>query len=271
MTVKYLEEPRRGQSYSRNTGLANAGGDIIIFTDDDLTFPTNWVVNLIEPILADRADAVAGIARMAPDLERSWMTYYHKVYYAQILEDQGDLLTFVGANMAFHRRVLEAVPEFDVSLGPGALGFCDDLLFGAMIKAAGFRLVFNPNAEITHHFDASRLTREALLKHAEQLGRSCGYTAYHWQHQEISAPFLRRLRKAMQIAIRRARNANHSPTEEGCDEAELFDINGWAYVDQYIKEQANPPKYQRPDLDRPKRNPVTALISDIMNRVPSKS
>jgi len=266
MSVHYVQEAKRGLSNARNTGIANSTGEILIFTDDDLRFPANWVQALIEPITTNSADAVAGTVRMADHLRRDWMTTYHRICFAEMLEPLGGSFELVGANMAFHRRVLNRVPEFDVELGAGALGFCEESFFSVRLRDAGYRVVMNTNAELTHHFDPSRLLRSSMLKHSEQLGRSCAFVDYHWGHSNLSAPYLRRLRKSIQIGLRRLRRGKPSPMEEGCEEEALFEVKGWGFADQYIKESSRPHKYQRPDSKSNGRVGLGTVVTDILTR-----
>jgi glycosyltransferase involved in cell wall biosynthesis len=247
--VTYLQEPKKGKSRGLNSGLKHAQGDVIVFTDDDLRFPVDWITKLIQPILEGSADAVAGAVRLSPDLERPWMTPFHRAYFAEILEVEPGAFAMVGANMAFHRRVLNDVPEFDVALGPGAYGFGDDNLFSYMVEEAGYRLVFNPESPVIHCFDPNRLTRSSLMKHAEQLGRSHGYLAHHWHSSPLTLPHIRRFRKAFLVNVRRVLEASKSHAVEGCAQAELQEISEWAYFDQYIRESRNPRKYARPKAD----------------------
>src|SRR5256885_122646 len=72
--LRYLHEPKPGQSNARNSGLANTTGEVILFTDDDVRVSANWIEGMAEPILARKADAVAGGVRIAKELERGWMT-----------------------------------------------------------------------------------------------------------------------------------------------------------------------------------------------------
>jgi len=45
----------------------------LLFSDDAVRFPPDWIVPRIAPIVAGRADAVAGGVRLAPPLLRPWM------------------------------------------------------------------------------------------------------------------------------------------------------------------------------------------------------
>lgn len=41
--LKYIQESRQGDVYARHTGVSNADGDILFFTDDDALFDKNWL------------------------------------------------------------------------------------------------------------------------------------------------------------------------------------------------------------------------------------
>src|SRR5579862_5854161 len=43
---RYLFEPCQGKSYALNAGISNSMGNILVFTDDDVTFEPTWLWNL---------------------------------------------------------------------------------------------------------------------------------------------------------------------------------------------------------------------------------
>ena len=43
---RYLFEPQQGKSYALNAGVREARGDVLAFTDDDVTFEPMWLQNL---------------------------------------------------------------------------------------------------------------------------------------------------------------------------------------------------------------------------------
>ncbi|MGB0049836.1 MAG: glycosyltransferase family A protein, partial [Terriglobales bacterium] len=43
---RYVFEPRPGKSFALNTGVREAHGDVLAFTDDDVTVEATWMQNL---------------------------------------------------------------------------------------------------------------------------------------------------------------------------------------------------------------------------------
>ena len=187
---RYVYEPRLGQSCARNTGLAAAHGEVLLWTDDDVRPGRTWIEALCQPILNDRADAVAGRVMLPDYLDYPWLQPWHRVCLAVDNSARGDF-ALIGANMAFSRRVLEKVPAFDLELGAGALGFCDDTLFSLQLRSAGFRLAAaDDDSTAVHHCDAYRLTRGGLADVLMRQGRSQAYVDYHWRHRSVWFPTL---------------------------------------------------------------------------------
>src|SRR5262249_44378174 len=146
-----------------NTALAASAADIVLFTDDDVLVPPGWIAGMCAPILAGRADAVAGGVRIAAPLNRPWMEPFHRAILASSeLAEPSAPRALTGANMAVARRVFERVPQFDPELGPGALGGWGDTLFSYQLVKAGFRLVAAFDVVADHQPDPDRLSRAAF-------------------------------------------------------------------------------------------------------------
>lgn len=188
--VRYLREPARGLARARNTGLAAARGDVLVFTDDDVRPEREWLTRLTAPILSGEAEAVAGGVRLAPHLARPWMSAYHRAWLAGTDDlDPQHPSRMVGANMAIARTVLTRVPSFDPELGSGALGCGEDTLFALQVREAGFRIAAALDAAVEHHFEESRLRRTRWLAAARRMGRSDAYLAYHWEGADWLRPW----------------------------------------------------------------------------------
>lgn len=246
MEVRYLREKRRGQCYARNTGIAAARGKVILFTDDDVRPPREWIAGMSGPILDGTADAVAGGVRIAPHLERPWMTTQHRAWLAGTDDlDPAAPTRMVGANMAFGRHVLARVPAFDVELGPGALGFCDETLFSRQLRQAGYTIAGALDVAVEHHFDPARLSRSAFQSMADKQGRSLAYFAYHWEHMTMTVPRLRleyaRAKSACHGRLARGRQGEM----EGMTSSEMARFQRIAFVKQYLAERRRPHQYEK--------------------------
>ncbi len=243
--VRYIAEPRRGQARARNSGISASRGDIILFTDDDVHPPAEWLDAMCRPIATGAAHAVAGGVRIALGLERDWMGPLHRAWLAENTGPPASAGGFemVGANMAFSREVLERVPEFDPNLGPGALGFGDDAHFSRALKAAGYRLAFVPTY-VEHHFEESRLTRESFIAAAIGRGRSAAYLAHHWEHRAISFPRLRLAKHRANLNFERRRRGG-VPEREGMQSWEMHALWSVSFFQQFLVERVKPRRYPR--------------------------
>lgn len=244
--VGYLYEPRRGLSFARNAALASARGSVMLWTDDDVRPSRNWVEGMCAPLLSGEAHAVAGGVRLAPSLERPWMSCLHRAWLAatEYLEAHGPR-RMVGANMAFSRDVLRQVPSFDTELGAGALGFHEETLFSFQLKRAGFSLMSAFDVVVEHHFDKSRLLRESFLGCAERLGRSDAYWAYHWEHEDVEEPDLRLESSRHRLSDWRRRHKKKYAGREGVAEREMALTHEVYFYEQYLVEKGRPRNYDR--------------------------
>ena len=186
--VKYIGEPRVGKSHAYNTGISAAVGNVLLFTDDDVRVPANWIEGMCRPILLGGADAVAGGVVFPSHIDhllkmsllkdrRGWVASTHEI-------DPNRPAYMVGANMAFHRRVLDKIPGFETELGPGGLGNFEDLMFSWQLLAAGYKLVGALDVVVEHHFDLTRLANDKVIDLARKMGRSHAFVFHHWEHQK---------------------------------------------------------------------------------------
>jgi glycosyltransferase involved in cell wall biosynthesis len=205
LPIRYVHEPSKGKGYAYNTGMADARGDIFLFTDDDVRVPTNWIEGMCRPIARGDTDATTGEVHIAPHLLRPWMTPAHRGFLLDIrdMSEQHKRSPFlIGANMAFTSRVLEKLDGFEPALGPGGTGFMDETLLYLQMLEAGYRLSFVAGIPVEHHFDPKRLTRESQLESAKAHGRSSAWVMHHWSHGEVSYPLMRELLNLLRCRFR---------------------------------------------------------------------
>lgn len=262
MAVRYAFEGQAGQSRARNLGLALAAGETIVFTDDDVRPPPDWLARLCAPLWAGEADAVGGGVHLAAGAKQAWMEPVHRLMLASTedLPLGTALPSMLGANMAFARRVLARVPGFDPELGPGRLGFCDDSLFCLQLREAGFRIATALDVVVEHHPDPARITPQSFMVRVIKEGQSQAYVSYHWEHdtcthdegtfpeptiRHVRLTLLRRLLALAGLRLTRGRARRQSQT---APDWELRKLRQIAFYRQYLVEQRRPRAYDRRGL-----------------------
>ncbi|MEO5895175.1 MAG: glycosyltransferase [Vicinamibacterales bacterium] len=168
-SVRYVRESRPGLNWARNRAVIEASGELVAYTDDDVSVDAGWV-EAVARIFAEEpeADAVTGL--VVPDeidLEPQRLfeayggfsrgfdrRYFHVntrrgVLAAPIYGGAGQFGT--GANMAFRRSAFERVGLFDPALDVGTPtnGGGDLDLFFRVLKS-GRLLVYEPAAIVRH-------------------------------------------------------------------------------------------------------------------------
>ena len=246
LEIRCIHEASPGLSYARNTAIKAARGEVILFTDDDVRPDANWLAGMSTPLLNGEADAVTGGVRLAPHLERKWMTDTHRGYFACSAHCSGVPGALVGANMSVHRRVFEKIPAFDVELGAGRMGFAEDTLFSFQLLEAGYRLHGAWDVQIEHHFDPSRLGREPLRKRALQQGHSNAYIWHHWLHAKQLGTRARLGLRCAQQAILQLKHREQG--DEGCSLAEAEILENIGFYQQYLIEVRRPRNYAKRGL-----------------------
>jgi glycosyltransferase involved in cell wall biosynthesis len=250
LAMRCLREPRQGVSLARNRGLAAAGGEVILFTDDDVAPAGDWLERLATPLWQGDCDAAVGRIELAAELSRPWMQARHKRWLAAPDLSVDQMTELIGANMGFHRRVLARVPAFDPELGAGALGSGEETLFSFQLSEAGYRLRFIPDAVVVHHPDPNRLLRARWLEAARKQGRSLAYILHHWEHAELKWPFIRFCYMALKLGVRRKIDPTPPLDAKGIPDWEMSYLVQLEICRHFLQERKRPRNYTKHGLLR---------------------
>ena len=251
MSVRVLREEKQGVSHARNHAVREARGQVLLFTDDDLRFPSDWIEGMATPILQDGADAVAGGVELAEKIRADWMTPLHRSMLASTERiDPNDPKMVVGANMAISREVFETIPGFDPELGPGQLGLGGEVLLLLQMREAGFRIETALDAVVKHCPDTSRLTWAGWDEAARKSGRAGAYRSYHWRHRHYSLPALVAgwIYYALRVLWRQVIPGSGGSSRDQMTMEEFLLRRKKYRVRQHLREYGKEPKYEERGL-----------------------
>ena len=217
MSVRYVQEPRPGLSWARNTGVAAAVGEIIAFLDDDEEADQHWLARLAVGFgRASEIGCVTGMVLPAR-LDTPAQEWFEELgghckgrgFRPAIFSQEGPQSPLfpmpafgAGANMAFRRRALTDIGGFDVALGAGTPALAgEDTLALTLALLSGYRIAYEPAAITRHHH---RSDCDGLRRQLE--GYGVGLTAYYaalLRHRPGMLPALLRLLPSALAYLRR--------------------------------------------------------------------
>lgn len=184
LNVRYLHEPRTGKSFALNTGVAQAKGDLLAFTDDDVLVAPEWLAGLVETFKQYECMGVAGrcVAAWGSVVKPGWFTTegsYGLCSGIIPFLDLGNLPKQTtqapfGMNMAFKRSAFEQYGLFRTDLGPvgSKRGQCEDTEFGRRLMRAGEKIFYSPKAMVFHPVLPDRITKRYVLSYYFNMGRA---------------------------------------------------------------------------------------------------
>jgi GT2 family glycosyltransferase len=208
--VRVLEEPRPGISAARNRGIEAANGEVVAFTDDDVSVEPTWLRVLGNCFaLHPEVEGVGGLV-MPRELETEPQLWFEQFiggfsrsFEASLMSvaltgDNDPIFPYAparfgaGCNMAFRRSSLQRAGGFNLALGTGTLAKGgEDLAMFVELALGGATLAFEPAALVRH---SHRRSERAFLN--QVFGYGVGLTAMY------SALIATRPRRLVDLATR---------------------------------------------------------------------
>ncbi|HJL55264.1 MAG: glycosyltransferase [Candidatus Thalassarchaeaceae archaeon] len=199
--VRYLDDMgSRTRADACNIAIGATKSDLVLFTDDDVIVPGDWVANLVRWFDQSEVAGVGGPNFAPPESSTLWqrvidVSFCNPLFTAgtnygrQAKGGIEEVEQLPGVNSAYRRTVLEEVGGFD----SGAIG-AEDVMLDHKIRSAGHRLWSDGSAVMWHR-------RRGLVRVKRQvrnygLVRTLAGNEYPglwgWSHMLVSAfpPFV---------------------------------------------------------------------------------
>lgn len=187
--VQYIRHAQnKGLATARNSALAAAQGEIIVFVDVDAFAAPD----LLETLATGYDTAVvAGVGGQG--IESNIQSLADRWRRAHATQGHGRHPKFVdhlyGLCMSYRRSALEAIGGFD----PGYLTNAEDVDVGLRLTQAGYKLRYLPNAQVFHQ----RHDDETSLKRAMRNWYKAGYRARYLNRAQPWRLFLGTARRLL--------------------------------------------------------------------------
>lgn len=185
---RYVFEERQGKTFALNRGIKEAQGDILAFTDDDVVIGTRWVSAIKKAFAVNRDCRAFGgrVVPLWPDDLPPWIARegaFKNTSGAIVEHDFGDVANSYpaaewcmpcGANMFFGREIFEKYGGFNehLNLGIKKIPMLEDVEFCGKLRKNGEKVLYIPDAVVSHPIFPERLTKRYLIKHAFKSGRA---------------------------------------------------------------------------------------------------
>ena len=234
--VAIISEPKLGLSSARNAGLLRAQGEIIAFTDDDCYVTPGYLKKAIQVFQPGAFDYCGGRILLYDERDAKYTVNYRDA--PRIFVPHSFILPGLiqGANMLFHKRVIQRIGLFDPMLSTGTSFRAEDIDYCARASMAGFVGAHVPELVVYHHHGRKPGKDIEDLKRENDYARGAYYTKFillgkrqymmGWSYQIVkhlkagrTRVALRELRGGAAYAIARVKNVRASASVAACPES----------------------------------------------------
>ena len=194
LKIKYVVEQKVGLANARNAGILASKGSLLLFLDDDILFPKEFISNALFGVQEYPEFSIFGF-RILPDWDEValkkknfkppfWLTLkkpFNLIQSFLPIHDLGkEVLQYpnkraqnpIGAAFIVKKEMLEKTGPFREDLGAGQSGLCEDTEFFWYSMLLGFKILYWPYAVVYHPVTPERLTVSYLHKWYFNLGKS---------------------------------------------------------------------------------------------------
>lgn len=182
--VRYLRETKPGKNNALNAALSKAGGELLVFTDDDIVAARHWLIEMYEGARRWSHNSVFGGRILPkwpndkpPSINHSFLLHAYTIADWDIPEGPCAAGYVYGPNMAIRRSVFSNGWKYNSDIGPKG----DNYVTGGetdltrRLEGAGLNAVYLPRALVFHQIRPEQLESQWLFKRAFRLGRNLAF------------------------------------------------------------------------------------------------
>ena len=179
---RWVKEESQGLSYARNRAAKEAGSPVLLYIDDDVKLPENFVQTALDYIDSRQSTLCAGgriFVSFDDEENPDWIPKELMPMFG--LHDLGDENRIYppsnfprGGNMMIRKTVFDAFGYFDTTLGRTGkelLG-SEEKAFFERIRKNGVEMHYWADLKLTHRIGYKRLEKEYLEKQSVGIGKS---------------------------------------------------------------------------------------------------
>ncbi|MBF0342824.1 MAG: glycosyltransferase [Nitrospirae bacterium] len=175
LPVKLCRQANRGPASARNHGAREASGNILLFTDSDCVCEQTWIEEMVRPFEDPNIAAVKGVYKNSQDSLTSRFAQIEFEERYEIMSGASTIDMIDTYCAAIRRDVFVRVGGFDEGFHSANN---EDTDLSYRLSLAGYRMIFNPHAVVSHLNHPSTVSRYARQKFWRGYWRMVVYKRY---------------------------------------------------------------------------------------------
>lgn len=169
--VIYIFEKRKGKSIALNEGIRRAKADIIAFTDDDVVFSKDWLLNADTHFQNPKMSCLTG--RIIPVINAEKPSWYSErlssvIGNVDIDKEKKQTEYLTGSNMFIKRDILNHINGFEIRESL----INEDTFLSLKIRQFNYTITYDPDVIIYHHFQPERFNKIYFRRWYKLAGRT---------------------------------------------------------------------------------------------------
>jgi len=184
-SLKYLFEPRQGKPYALNTGIEEARGEILAFTDDDCIVDQNYITSIYNAFLNCGSEIGILGGKIFPkwsckDIPKWLMDFFHgplglldygnKTFIIDCSRPDYNKRLFYGANIAFRKKVLDKFGSFKLDQI-----YAQDTEMCLRLFKSGVKGIYAPTVKVFHKIPIEHMKPRYFYKWFYRRGKFWEY------------------------------------------------------------------------------------------------